>query len=62
MQPTAQRFSSNNQCRSNFQRLLIAMSYVIAMIVHAGSVTVDVIKLIWFPDELGSMFFVKIQA
>ena len=45
--------------------VLIALAYVIAMTVHAGSVTVDVFKgsvalllplaLIWFPDELGSM-------
>ena len=45
--------------------LLIALGYLIAMIVHAGSITVDVVKgsvvlllplaLIWFPDELGSM-------
>jgi hypothetical protein len=45
--------------------VLIALAYVIAMTVHASSVTVDVFKgsvalllplaLIWFPDELGSM-------
>ena len=45
--------------------LLIALGYVIAIIVHAGSITVEVIKgsivlllplaLIWFPDELGGM-------
>ena len=45
--------------------LLIALGYVIAMIVHAVGVTVDVAKgcvalllplaLIWFPDELGGV-------
>lgn len=45
--------------------LLIALGYAIGMVVHAGGVTVDVVKgsivlllplaLIWFPDELGSM-------
>lgn len=45
--------------------LLIALGYAIAMVVHFGGVTVDVVKgvvvlllplaLIWFPDELGSL-------
>lgn len=45
--------------------LLIALGYLIAMAIHAGSVTVEVFKgfvalllplaLIWFPDGLGSM-------
>ena len=43
--------------------LIIALGYAVAMIVHAGGVTVDVVKgcvalllplaLIWFPNELG---------
>ena len=45
--------------------LLIALGYAIAMIVHAGGITLQVFKgcavlllplaLIWFPDELGSL-------